>query len=228
MLLSLPDASTGIGDGLTDFEEYRGFVLNGRHRRTNPFFKDYFLEADVFGGDIQFAYPRLPTSTHLATTFDYSSNFANDGFEAVNPNWAGLPGASGHVKQKIVHVVDRGFSGAGFGGETVCAPGSIPHVPLYCSEIHVFTQNIQTAWPSDPIVLRRAIVAHEAGHSVNFFDNGAAGCLMYGGALQTTGTVPTNFCYGINTTLVCGTCTPPTNAYPVFNFNETDTLRLRQ
>ncbi|MGK2859707.1 MAG: hypothetical protein ACSLFQ_21125 [Thermoanaerobaculia bacterium] len=41
-----PEGPTQIGDGLSAFEEYRGFVVNGAHLRTNPFYRDLFLDVD--------------------------------------------------------------------------------------------------------------------------------------------------------------------------------------
>lgn len=220
-LFTLPDSYSGIGDALTNFEEYRGFVFMGAHRRLNPFHKDYFIEAATFNNDITFAYPALPTSTYQVGKDDYSV------FGDVNINYAGLPGAASHQRQNVVRVVDLGFSPTcpTCGGETVCAIGR-PHVPVNCSEIRVFSATIAATFPSDPVLLRRAVVAHEAGHSMNFFHDSTAGCLMYGGSLVETGIVPTEFCTGITTTLDCQICSPP-SLVPVSNFNETDTLRLK-
>ncbi|GEM_PF-3206252 len=35
------------GDGLVNFEEFRGFMVRGEHRRTNPFQKDLFISSDL-------------------------------------------------------------------------------------------------------------------------------------------------------------------------------------
>lgn len=62
--VSGPPATLGlIGDGLVNFEEYRGFNVGGSHRRTNPFKKDLFVSSNLTTG-IAFAFPNLPTATH--------------------------------------------------------------------------------------------------------------------------------------------------------------------
>jgi uncharacterized protein YejL (UPF0352 family) len=45
--VSGPPAVGLVGDGLTQFEEYRGFVVKGLHKRTNPTVKDLFVSSNV-------------------------------------------------------------------------------------------------------------------------------------------------------------------------------------
>jgi hypothetical protein len=52
-----------LGDGLTNFEELRGFLVRGEHRRAHPDHKDLFLSSELTTG-IYYAYPASPTATH--------------------------------------------------------------------------------------------------------------------------------------------------------------------
>jgi hypothetical protein len=44
-----------VGDGLNQFEEYRGFVVRGAHRRTSPMHKDLFVATMVARPGLTFA-----------------------------------------------------------------------------------------------------------------------------------------------------------------------------
>lgn len=61
----LTPPSTGlIGDGLTVFQEYRGFIVDGTHVRTNPSKKDVFITYIQAGGwEVGFA-TNLPLKVH--------------------------------------------------------------------------------------------------------------------------------------------------------------------
>ncbi len=234
MTVSLPDSSSGIGDTLTNFEEYRGFVIFNEHRRTNPFYKDYFIEAAVFGDDVGYAYPALnPVTVHRTSILNYSGNRADlSRFQVINPNFSGLPGASSHLGTTVVHVEDGVYDPGGNGGITRCGSTTIlgaPRFPGLCSLIFIYTQNVANAYPSDPVsqlTLRRAVLAHQAGHSVNFFHHFTAGYLMYIGQLQSTGTIPTSFLVVPSTMVDCDVCNPP-QRISVTNWDETSTLRIR-
>ncbi len=128
-LRALPDPADpgATGDNLTNFEEYRGFVLMGEHHRTNPFRKDLFVEAGDFGDDIQYAFPALPTATHRVSASEVGSGMGGIA-NLINPNALGLPGAgdpfpNGHQNQFVHRVQAIAGSGGGiYGGLTSCAP----------------------------------------------------------------------------------------------------------
>lgn len=64
-LESGPIGNTNDGDGLTAFEEYRGFEINGGHKRTSPLEKDVFihLHKNLSGTGIGWAI-NLPQDTN--------------------------------------------------------------------------------------------------------------------------------------------------------------------
>jgi hypothetical protein len=67
----VPEGFTG--DGFVNFEEFRGFLVRGEHRRTNPFHKDLFISSDLGSPvGITFAFPNLPTATHRINGQDES------------------------------------------------------------------------------------------------------------------------------------------------------------
>jgi hypothetical protein len=238
---ALPDpADTGaIGDNLTNFEEYRGFVLFGRHIRTNPFQKDLFIEAGDFSDDVQYAYPALPTATHRTSTSDVSSAAGSAITHVMNANWSGLPGAGddvphGHRNQYVHRIVEGGAAGGGvFGGITNCQPPYVAQSPNLCVFSYLFSpglaQDVATYAGGNPNVLRdlrRAYVAHETGHAVNLYHlRGCEPCMMYP-TLSSSRPIPTAFLTGVAGDLECNTCNP-LQLIPVTNYDETDTLRIK-
>ena len=93
---------TSIGDGLSNFEEYRGFVFGGSYQRLDPNQKDLVLVADpailTQPQTLQFLTSTLPFRKRYAELTevageDYPSRQIVKTKPVVNPNRAGVPGA---------------------------------------------------------------------------------------------------------------------------------------
>ena len=153
------------GDGLTFFEEYRGFVVRGEHRRTNPAIKDLFIDSDVATYNIGDAV-NLPLNKHWV----FAGEIGNA--SVINFNVAVT---QGHVAQKalIVRQMFLDVSGNGLFGNT---PGC-PCTPNGATTIEIYLGEIRSASPTDssPFIenqpadgeMIRAVVGHEIGHGIN-------------------------------------------------------------
>ncbi len=102
-----------LGDGLTAFEEYRGFVIAGTYQRLDPAQKDLFFVADadvlVMPVSALSILATLPQSFHFVdmneAQMTSSSDPAQDKIRPViNPNRAGIIGAS---EQRAVRLRSR-------------------------------------------------------------------------------------------------------------------------
>lgn len=95
-----PPANGLVGDGLSNYEEYRGFIVREEHRRTNPFKKDLFVSSNAYT-NIAFL-PNIPLTVHRiwgednepANTREYgpdrqiNHNYNNHGFGGAIPGWS--------------------------------------------------------------------------------------------------------------------------------------------
>jgi hypothetical protein len=173
--------TTQQGDGLTRFEEYRGFVVKGQHMRTDPGIADLFITSNLPEG-LGFAV-NLPInvwevwSGEIATDRAINFNYTNTGTGGNIPGHYINP-LTNVPNQKALQVIDAGFNiNLGVMGETHPIKLGGPRTPSNVLALEVFTQTVMWASPPtndtttvdavDTEKLQQTI-AHEVGHGVNF------------------------------------------------------------
>jgi hypothetical protein len=163
------------GDGLASFEEFRGFVVRGVHRRTNPMIKDLFVEseadvdADVGGqadADVNIgAAINLPINKHRVLFSEM------DGARRINPLWqnSGWGGSLAvHTNQKGLRVtvahLNEDFLGLTMGSN----PNNVQLLEVYLGQIRK-----ESPPSSDDHVVEgpdadglKKVIGHEVGHAV--------------------------------------------------------------
>ncbi len=79
------------GDGLSAYEEYRGFVVGGEHRRLNPARKDVFVDMDPSLRGLDQIFFKLPLTFHYVDSDEVARD--SDGLHPLaDPNGWGTPG----------------------------------------------------------------------------------------------------------------------------------------
>jgi hypothetical protein len=100
------------GDGLTAFEEFRGFIALGQHIRLNPHEQDVFFTSEFleYGQGVGYAL-NLPVRLHRLTPDQIGpGGFVNFNYQDVNGE--SIPGLVG---QKAVRLVNALYHPASFG-----------------------------------------------------------------------------------------------------------------
>ncbi len=143
-----PDQSQPFGktgDGLSTFQEYRGFVVDGFHRRLNPYRKDFFVVLDdgipswMRTGVVSGA-QTLEATVHAMNSTDAKLNALNVS-PVINANRAGVPGADYEQRAVLLRVnednpptkVEKGFVypawGIGYFGLTFYDGSNLASIP---------------------------------------------------------------------------------------------------
>jgi hypothetical protein len=180
-----PTGNGVVGDGLVNFEEYRGFIVRGEHRRTNPYGKDLFIDSTLTT-DIGYAV-NLPLTKHWVAPEELSAN--QDPLSPltylVNANYTnGLYGGDvvAHSPQRGIRVRMAAYSNPDLFGSTPpgCAPVCTPNYqptsgqPVAPAEIYVGAIRINTPThynsqdedePKDSSAIKKT-TAHEIGHMI--------------------------------------------------------------
>lgn len=160
------------GDGLTDFEEYRGVLVRGTHRRLNPFQKDLFIDSNV---SVNIGYAvNLPLTKHwvFATELD-SNRYVN--FNYTNSAFGGNIAAHTNQRGLLVQQIAGLAFGPGLYGTTfvTVAPPFNPNTTTVC-EVYVDAirfdspPTIGSIAPGDPQDDSgfSKTTGHEVGHGI--------------------------------------------------------------
>jgi hypothetical protein len=177
-----------LGDGLSSYEEYRGFVVGGQHIRLNPRTKDLFifaLDQSTILSAVDFGEVGYGTVGALGLTVNElrSNEFAifpdpQDPLEVVNWHWPGqphpIPGGDpqGRTRPQVaVGLVYNDGSPGGTLGSTPSDPQQ--DVPYFNGTSRVFVAAVN-AYPGDNIQHRDfrlgvygSTAGHEVGHNVS-------------------------------------------------------------
>lgn len=153
----VPFGDSHPGDGFSTYEEYRGFMAQGKHISTKPFVKDIFIWDPGKIGIGYFAQTRL--SIHLVNGKEFDI----------------LPGA---INPRVINF-NRGFGSSGdqhllflknlnMPGLYGRAEGKGPGVPETCHTVKI---DVARCLATNEQELK-CTIAHELGHACNLFHHG--------------------------------------------------------
>ena len=174
---SIHPALGRTGDGLSVYEEYRGFLVRGQHRRTHPDHKDVFVSSNLATG-VSYAFPNLPLAVHRVHGPDQALAMEYDAdreinFNSTNSGFGG--GIPGHSRQKAIRslatttllicILGETFFEQPAGPLDLGTPNETEVVKIYPSEHN------QTCLPLVPAAkltneIRRTF-GHEVGHALH-------------------------------------------------------------
>lgn len=169
-----------VGDGLVTFDEYRGFLVRGEHRRTNPYRKDLFLVSDFQDEGLGDAL-NLPASIFKHRVLEWELSSESETRRQVNTNYYNHAAGQeqyGRLPQQglIVHrTVDPGsLDVLGIVYCTALPPCSPNLLNEY--DIQVFVDEIALQSPidhMDPTKVEtlddpgtQSVIGHEVGHAI--------------------------------------------------------------
>jgi hypothetical protein len=170
------------GDGLSNWEEYRGFFVRDQHRRTNPYHKDFFYAPRAVSPT--FPFPGLGYINLLPTWDHWIYGGEADVHMAINfnrPSVCPAGGGSPLTLQRGVQIFDFLWHWAPpliiYGHRVERSPSipseRTPNNTLYCA---VFSEVIQFINPPNytrgvadlsDIPAKDVVVSHEVGHSLS-------------------------------------------------------------
>ncbi len=153
------------GDGLTIWEEYRGFLEDGKHIRTDPHKKDLFI-CDTIGGRVKPGIDRFAALTTMAVHARLTRDELSDG-RVINRNHSKGP-----------HIVDQHglLTWPSTGSSSNQAVGG-PGTPKSCREVRLdttFPDTIQSKGADGVKTYARFVpsVVHELLHCCSVWHHG--------------------------------------------------------
>ncbi|WP_141591716.1 hypothetical protein [Myxococcus sp. AB056] len=151
------------GDGLTLYEEYRGFFLNGQHVRTLPTEVDYFLRNEIG----TFAEPGINLFQNLTKlkVHKLAHTEINTDTRVINQNSL-LQGGRHHAESNQHAVILKEDPLRTDVSETIGGPSTPANIASIQMAGNLFGDE------------RKLAIAHELGHSVNIPHHGEGGLLI--------------------------------------------------
>jgi hypothetical protein len=178
-----------LGDGISAFEEFRGFVVDGEHRRTNPFVKDVFIDSVFPQVNIGYAV-NLPFNKHQLANQLPASRVVNNYF--ANSGFGGTLAA--HTQQKGIVVTWAG-TGPDLEVYGLTPPSSDPNRKTPNTVTGPSIVYFQHIWRCSPtthdlyddsdnvrdVIGLKKVAGHEVGHALNLDDSSTPGSIMVQG-----------------------------------------------
>ena len=137
------------GDGLSVYEEYRGFVVRGKHVRTDPMRKTVFVHTTVPHADGGLRLLRAASGLEVLRID--ADNYYSNQIRVVNSN----NGADHVVDQHGLWVVSSRTVQEHAGGQSMLGP------PRYVDKVELANDN--SAWDTG---YREYVIAHELCHAL--------------------------------------------------------------
>jgi len=171
-----PNGDGTAGDGLSRFDEYRGFMLEGFHYRATTTRKNLFIYSDLPDG-ISYAY-NLPTTERRIWAGEMDAN------RYINPNRRHGDG------QRALKVLEKAWNPVYFGymfvieglDEEPQTPNGVDRIEVYTERIRWYgppTEDLET-WDPKDVAMTKRVCAHECGHGVHIEHHagGSSDCVM--------------------------------------------------
>jgi len=174
-------SSVSIGDGFSNFEEFRGFIVRDEHRRTNPYMKDLFIgvvtdpgqipEQDNIGCAVN-----LPLTKHRINATGQTDANLQVNFNRSDSGYGGpIPGPS--PLQRSLIVINGGYSATYYGYTfPLSSQYTPPLVPNEVARCEVYIDSIRECSPGnfnrvdeDPYDHNaiKHVTGHEVGHGIH-------------------------------------------------------------
>jgi hypothetical protein len=173
-------ASNFAGDGLTTFEEYRGFMVRSgpdcsepsdvEHIRTDPRVKDIFIHAD--DPDMEKLVPIFESVSLLAVHRICPQQYLSDGTREVNFTLHAASKEAYRVEDQAItlprpqhglHLVNERLPDGTLGHSDYGPPGKVDKIRVDKTQLLRF--------PNGAVMLARTIF-HELGHAIGIYHHG--------------------------------------------------------
>ena len=163
-----PQGDGTPGDGLSLYEEYRGFMVKGQHIRTRPDEKDIFICDQNGLGTGLFYLSGLTIHLVDLTEFDTEVDSETPNEFVINFNHG-----TAHLGQQHVLYMMQGSAGDGNEGRNWTA-GQGPGPPKHVQFISVDVESIRDGEENDQDFQAHldSTIAHELAHGTNVFHHG--------------------------------------------------------